>query len=253
MIDTHCHVDFDAFNEDREEVIKRAKDNLDAIINSGTSLDGNKNVLELSKKYEGFLYPSFGYHPVTSQDKSADDLINAQKHLIENIENIVAIGEVGMDYFYTKDKSLRAKQNEIFTSFVKIADEYEVPLLIHARDCEKKAYNIVKEYDGIPNVIFHCYSGSLKTACKILDEDYFISFSTMICYSTHHQQLASEIPLENILTETDSPYLAMTRDERNEPANVIKAGEKISEIQGINFSEVDKVTTSNAKKVFNIK
>lgn len=252
MIDTHCHVDFDAFDKDREEVIKRAKSKLDAFINSGTSLEGNKKALELSKKHENFIYPSFGYHPVTSQEKSQEDLEKAQKHMIENLDNIVAIGEVGMDYFYTKDKLLREKQKEVFTSFVEIANEYEVPLLIHGRDCEKKVYNIVKEYDGIPKVIFHCYSGSLKTARKLLDEGYFMSFSTMICYSKHHQELVSKIPLENILTETDSPYLAATKEERNEPANVINAGLKIAEIQDIDFETVDKVTTKNAIDVFSL-
>ncbi|MCC7554454.1 MAG: TatD family hydrolase [Methanobacteriaceae archaeon] len=252
MIDTHCHIDFEDFSNDRDEVIKRCKNNLTALINSGTSLEGNKNALKLSLEHKNFIYPSFGYHPITSQDKTKEDLKIAQKHMIDNLDNIVAIGEVGMDYFYTKDKFLRAKQNEIFESFAKLSNEYEIPLLIHGRDCEKKVYNIVKDYKNIPEVIFHCYSGSLKTARKLLDENYYISFSTMICYSEHHQELANEIPIENILTETDSPYLAMTREERNEPSNVINAAQKISEIQEIDFNEVDKITTNNAKKVFNL-
>lgn len=252
MIDTHCHIDFEAFENDQEEVIKRSKQNLDGIINSGTSLEGNKKSLELSKKYENFIYPSFGFHPVSSQEKTKEDLEIAQKHLIDNLDNIVAIGEVGMDYFYTKDKSLREKQNQVFESFAKIANDYEVPLLIHGRDCEKKVYNIVKEYKAIPKVVFHCYSGSLKTARKLLDEGYFISFSTMICNSPHHEELAKEIPIENILTETDSPYLAPIRGERNEPSEVLKAGLKLSEIKEMDFKEVDKITTKNAREVFNI-
>lgn len=252
MIDTHCHIHFDDFLSDQVEVIKRCRENLDCIINSGTSLEGNKTTLDLSKEYKNLIYPSLGYHPVTSQEKTEEDLKIAQNHIIDNLDDIVAIGEVGMDYFYTKDKALREKQNRIFESFAKLANEYDVPLLIHGRDCEKKVYNIVKEYKDIPKVIFHCYSGSLKTARKLLDEEYYISFSTMICYSKHHQELAGEIPLENILTETDSPYLAMTREERNEPSNVINAAKMISKIQEQDFDEVDKVTTKNAKEVFNI-
>lgn len=252
MIDTHCHIDFEDFNGDRDKVIKRAKNSLTAIINSGTSYLGNIRALKLAKEHSEFIYPSFGYHPVSSADSSEEDLKIAQEHLINNLDNIVAIGEVGMDYFYVKDKSQREKQKKIFTSFVEIANDYKVPLLIHARDCEKKAYNIVKEYDDIPNIIFHCFSGSLKTARKLLDKDYYMSFSTMICYSERHQNLVKEIPIDNILTETDSPFLAMKKEERNEPANVIKAAYKIAEIQGLDFDTVDKLTTSNAKDAFNL-
>lgn len=253
MIDTHCHIDFEDYDNDRKEVIKRAQQDLDAVINSGTSLEGNENALRLSKEYENFIYPTFGFHPVSSQESTQTEIDEAQKHLIENIDNIVAIGEVGMDYFYTKDKALRQRQKEIFTSFIEIADEHKVPLLMHVRDCEKKAFNLLEEYDNIPYVVFHCFSGSMKTAKRIMDKgNYYMSFSTMICYSQRHQDLVKDIPLEYILTETDSPYLAMTKEERNEPVNVIKAAQKIAEIKNIDFNEVDEITTSNALKIFNI-
>lgn len=252
MIDTHCHVDFEPFNEDREETIKRAKEKLTAIINSGTSLEGNKEVLKLSEEYSNFLYPTFGFHPVSSGQISDENLNLAIDYMKGHIDDILAIGEVGMDYFYVKDKTERARQGEIFTKFVELADEYEVPLLIHARDCEKKAFNIVKEYGNIPSVIFHCYSGSLKTAKKLIEEGYYTSFSTMICYSDYHQELASEIPIENILTETDSPYLAPKRGDRNEPANVVYVVEKLAEIKEESVDTIDKITEKTAKDVFGI-
>jgi len=253
MIDTHCHMDFKPFNEDRKETIKRATEKLTAIINSGTSLEGNKEVLKLSEEYSNFLYPTFGFHPVSSGQISDENLNLAIDYMKEHIDDILAIGEVGMDYFYVKDKQERARQREIFTKFVELANEYEVPLLIHARDCEKKAFNIVQEYDNIPRVIFHCYSGSLKTAKKIVENGYYTSFSTMICYSNHHQELALEIPIENILTETDSPYLAPKRGDRNEPANVVYVVEKLAEIKEESFDTIDKITEKTAKDVFGIK
>ena len=253
MIDTHCHMDFEPFNEDREETIKRAKEKLTAIINSGTSLEGNKEVLKLSNEYSNFLYPTFGFHPVSSGQISDENLNLAIDYMKEHIDDTLAIGEVGMDYFYVKDKQERNRQGEIFTKFVELANEYEVPLLIHARDCEKKAFNIVKEYDNIPSVIFHCYSGSLKTAKKIIENGYYTSFSTMICYSNHHQELAEEIPIENILTETDSPYLAPKRGDRNEPANVGYVVEKLAEIKEESVDTIDKITEKTAKNVFGIK
>ncbi len=253
MIDTHCHINFEDYNNDRDEVIKRSQNTLDAIINSGTNIEENNNVLKLSKEYENFIYPTFGFHPVTSQDSTQNEINKTQKHLIENIDNILAIGEVGMDYFYVKDKKLRQRQKEIFTSFIDIANDYKVPLLMHVRDCEKKAFNILEDYDNIPYVIFHCFSGSLKTAKRIMDKgNYYMSFSTMICYSKRHQDLIKDISLDYILTETDSPYLAMTKEERNEPINVEKAIEKIAEIKNIEKNEVDRITTKNAVKVFNL-
>ncbi len=253
MIDTHCHINFKDYDEDREETIKRAQDKLDAVIVSGTNLEENSNVLELSEKYDGFLYPTFGFHPVSSQNYTDEEVKEAQNHLIDNINNIVAIGEVGTDYFYVKEKAQRERQKEIFKSFIDIANDYKVTLQMHVRDSEKKAYNILENYDNIPYCIFHCYSGSKKLAGKIIEKDnYYMSFSTMICYSSHHQELIKNIPLEHVLTETDSPYLAMTKEERNEPANVSLAVKKIAEIKDLDVSTVDEITTKNAKKVFNI-
>ena len=253
MIDTHCHIDFEEYDKDRDMVIERAKDKLDAMIVSGIGYESNKGVLDLCNEYKNFIYPTFGYHPVSSQNCSKEELKLTHSHLIDNISNIVAIGEVGMDYFYVKDKALREKQKEIFLSFIEIANEYEVPLLMHVRDCEKKALNIVLEYDNIPYVIFHCFSGSAKTAKRITEKDnYFMSFSTMLCYSKQHQELIENISLDHILTETDSPYLAMTKEERNEPANVVNTVKKIAEIQNEDVETVDKITTNNALKVFKI-
>lgn len=253
MIDTHCHIDFEEYDKDRDQVINNAKDVLDAVIVSGIGYQSNKGVLDLSNKYKGFIYPSFGYHPVSSQKYTDEELTLAQKDIIENKDNIVAIGEVGMDFFYVKDKALREKQREIFSSFIEIANDHKIPLLMHVRDCEKKALNMVLEYDDIPYVVFHCFSGSQKTARRIMEKDnYFMSFSTMLCYSKQHQDLIKNVSLDHILTETDSPYLAMTKEERNEPANVVKAVAKIAEIQNEDVETVDNVTTSNARKIFKI-
>lgn len=253
MIDTHCHIDFEDFEDDREDVIARAKEKLDFVVASGFDQKSNQNVLDLSKKYEGFIYPTFGFHPVSSQKSSDDELKEAQNHLIDNLSNIVAIGEVGMDFYYVTDRALRERQQKIFTSFLELANEYKTPIVMHVRDCEKKAVNIIDPYDDIPYFVFHCYGGSLKTAKRIMNKDNcFMSFSTMLCYSKHHQDLIEKIDLNYVLTETDSPYLAMTKDERNEPANVVNAVKKIAEIKNMDVSAVDEITTNNARKIFKI-
>ena len=253
MIDTHCHIDFEDFDSDREEVIKRAKDKLDHVIVSGYSNESNMKVLQLSKEYEGFIYPTFGFHPVSSQNATEEDLKIAHDNIRNHINDILAIGEVGMDYYYVTDNELRERQQEIFRSFLELADEYKVPIVMHVRDCEKKAVNIIEDYDNIPYFVFHCYGGSLKTAKRIMNrDDSYMSFSTMLCYSKHHQDLIEKIDLDYVLTETDSPYLAMTKEERNEPANVVNAVHKIAEIKGMDVSTVDEITTNNARKIFKI-
>ena len=253
MIDTHCHIDFEDFDDDREEVIKRAKDKLDHVIVSGYSNASNMEVLKLSKDYEGFIYPTFGFHPVSSQNATEEDLKIAHKNIETYLDDILAIGEVGMDYYYVTDKALRERQQEIFRSFLELANEYKVPIVMHVRDCEKKAVNIIEDYDDIPYFVFHCYGGSLKTAKRIMNRDNsYMSFSTMLCYSKHHQDLIEKIDLDYVLTETDSPYLAMTKEERNEPVNVVKAVHKIAEIKNMDVSTVDEITTNNARNIFKI-
>ncbi|WP_297982035.1 TatD family hydrolase [uncultured Methanobrevibacter sp.] len=253
MIDTHCHIDFDEFDSDREEVISRAREKLNAIVNSGYGLESNEKALALSKKYEGFVYPTFGFHPVSSQNSPQEEIDAAHKQMIDHLDEILAVGEVGMDFFYCTDKAMRLRPQEIFMGFVEIANEYKKPLLIHGRDCERKIFNLIQDYDDIPKVIFHCYGGSLKTARRMLDKDnYYISCSTMVCYSQRHQELFREIPIERILTETDSPYLAMTKDERNEPLNVQRAVNKLAELQDLDVAYVDETTEKNARKVFGI-
>lgn len=253
MIDTHCHIDFEDFDDDRKEVIGRAKDKLDNVIVSGYSNESNMKVLQLSKDHEGFIYPTFGFHPVSSQNATQEDIDIAHDNISKYLNDIVAIGEVGMDYFYVTDKALRERQQEIFKGFLELANEYKVPIVMHVRDCEKKAVNIIPEYEDIPYFVFHCYGGSLKTAKKIMNMDNCaMSFSTMLCYSKHHQDLMEKISLDYVLTETDSPYLAMTKEERNEPANVTKAVAKIAEIKNMDIEAVDEITTNNARKIFKI-
>ena len=253
MIDTHCHIDFEDFDGDREDVIKRAKDKLDHIIVSGYSNDSNMDVLKLSKDYEGFIYPTFGFHPVSSQNATQEDIDIAHNNIKNHLNDILAIGEVGMDYYYVTDKALRERQQEIFRGFLELADEYRVPIVMHVRDCEKKAVNIIEDYENIPYFVFHCYGGSLKTAKRIMNrDDSYMSFSTMLCYSKHHQDLIEKINLDYVLTETDSPYLAMTKEERNEPVNVVRAVHKIADIKDMDVETVDEITTSNARKIFKI-
>jgi len=252
MIDTHCHVDFKDFNKTRDEVIKRAQEKLTAIINSGASLGGNRRTLELIDKYRGFLYGTLGFHPVNASKADSVVVDEVLDEVNLNVDKAVAIGETGLDFYHVKDNEARKRQINVFESFIDLACEYEMPLVVHARDAESKAFDIIKRYNSLQDVVFHCYGGDAKTANAIIEEGYYISFSTMVCFSSHHQNLVEDPPLSNILTETDSPYLSPFEGIRNEPAFVEEAIKKIADIKSISLEEVGKTTQKNARDVFGL-
>ncbi|MDI6643460.1 MAG: TatD family hydrolase [Methanobacteriaceae archaeon] len=252
MIDTHCHVDFKDYNKNREEVIERAKKDLTCIINSGATLGGNRRTLQLIKDHQKFIYGTFGFHPVNAAKAEAVVLKDVKKEILSNLDKAVALGETGLDFYHTTDLEGKRKQEKVFNSFIDLASEYEMPLLVHARDSERKAFEMVKKYSDIPNVVFHCYSGDDATAKDIIDEGYFISVSSMICFSNHHQNLIKDLPLSYMITETDSPYLSPFKGKRNEPSNVKYVVNKIAEIKDQSFDKIDKLTEKNAKKVFRV-
>ncbi len=252
MIDTHCHVDFKEYNKNRKEVIERAKGKLAAIINSGASLGGNRRTLNLQGEYNGFLYSTLGFHPSKASKTDSSIIKQVLDEININIDLAVGIGETGLDFHEITDTNARKKQVKLFEIFIELSKEYGLPLILHARDAEEKALAMVKKASSINNVVFHCYGGDARTAELIIEEGYHISLSTIVCFSKHHQKLAKEIPLSNILTETDSPYMSPFKGIRNEPAFVEETVRIIAEKKSISPTEVDRTTEKNAKKIFNI-
>lgn len=252
MMDIHCHVDFKEFNKNRKDVIERAKKKLNAIINSGASLGGNRRTLKLIEENKGFIHGTLGFHPVNASRADQSIIEQAFREISENIDKAVALGETGLDFHHIGDTENRNRQLKVFRSFINLANEYEMPLVIHARDAESRSFEMVKKYSKDIDIIFHCYGGDLETMNKILEESYYISYSTVICYSDHHNKLVRKTPVENILTETDSPYLSPFKGQKNEPAFVEETVKKIAEIKASSFEEIDKITEKNARKIFNI-
>jgi TatD DNase family protein len=252
MIDTHCHVDFKEYNKNREEVMKRAKSKLTAIINSGASLGGNRRTLNLQEEYNGFLYSTLGFHPSNASKADSTVIKQALDEINENIAFAIGIGETGLDFHEITDKNARRRQEKLFKIFIELSEEYELPLIVHARDAEENALAMIKESTSLNDVVFHCYGGDVKTAELIVEEGYYISLSTIVCFSEHHQNLAAAIPISNILTETDSPYLSPFKGIRNEPSFVEEAVKTIALMKSISPTKVDRKTEKNAKKIFNI-
>ena len=252
MIDAHCHVDFKEYNKNRKEVMERAKSKLTAIINSGASLGGNRRTLNLQEEYKGFLYSTLGFHPSKASKADSTIIKQALDEINTNIDLAVGMGETGLDFHEITDTNARKRQVKLFEIFIELSKEYGLPLIVHARDAEEKALSMVKKASSISDVVFHCYGGDLRTAELIVEEGYYISLSTIVCFSDHHQKLAEEIPISNLLTETDSPYLSPFKGIRNEPAFVEETVRIIAEKKSISPSEVGRATEKNAKKIFKI-
>jgi TatD DNase family protein len=264
MIDAHCHLNFQAFNEDFDEAIKRAQElGVETIINTGTSIESSTKAVELAQKYEN-LYAIVGIHPhhADKVTKGWDEKINA----LAKMPKVVGIGEVGMDYYSYKSNGVTDPklQREIFARQIEISIENKLPLQIHGRHAGKDILEIISEYKEqlleIPGM-FHCFAGNIEYLEKVLAMGFCVGFDGNITYKglapgedTALADLVAKAPLERIITETDSPYLPPVphRGSRNEPSYVIIVGNSIAEIKNISFDVVNKATSENAKRVFKL-
>ncbi|MCM8763056.1 MAG: TatD family hydrolase [Candidatus Omnitrophica bacterium] len=252
LIDTHCHLDFPEFDLDRDDVIRRAKDTgIGYIINIGSSLEGSRQAVALSKQYT-FIYATVGIHPHEA-DKVNEEIYAQLKHLAKE-NKVVAIGEIGLDYY--KNYSLISNQKKLFKTLAELAKDLGLPLIIHCRQAEEDVLEILKPL--LPHkIVLHCFSGNTDFLQACLDLGFFISFTLNITYkkAQNLRTLVKIAPLERIFLETDAPFLPpeSLRGRRNEPAYVKILAEEIARIKDINFEEVAAITTANAQKFFNLR
>lgn len=252
MIDSHCHLNFVDFDKTREEIIEKTKKEFKYVVDSGASIESNEKSLKLKKEYDGFFKTTMGYHPVYAGRDDEETSEKTIEQIIENIENIEAVGEIGLDYSESRPEDELKRQHERFHKLLEIASEYDKPIVLHVRDAEKRALNIVQEYPNIPDVIFHCFSGSKNTAIEAADNGYYISFATNALFSKKHKKNIKAVPLENMLTETDSPYLSPIKGEPNQPLNIRMTIERIERTKKVSFDEIEKITEKNAIRVYNL-
>jgi len=248
IIDSHCHLDFPKFNPDREEAILRArKAGVVGMVNSGISLKGNRMSLELAEKNED-IHATLGLSPDIGRE-GTDDAINSILAQIEaNAGKAVGIGEAGLDFQDCKTNEERERQTASFKKVIELAKDLDKPLVVHARLAEAEVLKLVK---GTDTVVYHCYSGSPETMLEIVDAGYYISLATLVCFSEHHQALAAELPPENLLLETDSPFLS-PRKGRNEPAYIADSIPVVAQLKEMEPAEIARIATENARRVFGI-
>ncbi|MBN2110138.1 MAG: TatD family hydrolase [Methanosarcinaceae archaeon] len=248
VIDSHCHLDFPKFNRDRDDTIKRARAcGVVGMINSGIDYRTNNNSLELAAKYD-FIHATLGLSPQMVPEAPDDKIKQILSQMERNIDRAAGIGEAGLDFYYCKTEAGRKRQEEVFRQVIGIAERYNKTLVIHGRDGEELAH---KMSGDLGRVVFHCYGGSLETMQNIVDAGHYVSVPTLVCFSEHHRTIAKNLPLENMLIETDSPYLS-PRKGRNEPAFVRDSVPVIAQLKDIDESQVAMATMQNTRRAFGL-
>jgi TatD DNase family protein len=251
-IDTHCHLHFNQFDDDREKVIQRAIQNkIDAIITIGTDISTSKQAIALAEKF-AIVYAAVGIHPNDSNEVKNDEIDTIEKLFTQN--KIVALGEIGLDYY--RLQSSKEQQMKIFRLQVQLARKLQVPVIIHNRDAHEDLLNIIME-EKVHQVsgVLHSFSGSESFLDAALKQNLFISFTGVVTFkNTNYYKLVDRVPLEQILLETDSPFLSPEpfRGKRNEPSYLIYSAEKIAQIKGIPIEKLAEVSSENARNLFRL-
>ncbi len=251
FFDSHSHFNDEKFDIDREEIIKNVyEEGITRTVCVGYNVEKSRFALEIANSHD-FIYATCGISPNDIEDFSESNLKEIE--IIGKMKKIVDIGEIGLDYYWNKENKL--EQKELFIKQIEIANRLEKPIVIHTRDAFIDTIDILKEYPVIKKGIFHCCPLNQELIKEGLKLGFYISFSGNITFkNAKSAECVSLVPLDRILIETDSPYLSPEpfRGHRNDPSKVKFVANKISQIKGIDLSDVTKITYNNANKIFNI-
>ena len=235
-----------------DEVLQNAKENsIRKLIIPAANPKDFSNIIKFINKYEN-VYGMLGVHPSDAKDWN-DNLIDQIKSLAEN-KKIVAIGEIGLDYYW--DKSFNNLQKEIFIKQIKLANELNLPIDVHDREAHKDTFDILTEYNKGSNVVMHCFSGSVEFAKECIKQGWYLGIGGVVTFKNaiKMKEVVKNIPLEYIILETDAPYLAPVpyRGKENQPAYVKYVAEEIAKIKQIPYETVNKITETNTERIFNL-
>lgn len=253
IFDSHAHYDDEVFDKDREVVIKELKQNeVIGVLNCGSSIEGARSSVELSNKYD-YFYAAVGMHP-NHADEFNDETLNELKELAKLNNKVKAIGEIGLDYYYDDGPS-REVQKDVFRKQMKLAEELNLPVIIHDREAHEDTLNILKEFPNVIGVV-HCFSGSVEFARECLRIGYYLGFTGVVTFKNAKKPLEvlKEVPMNRILVETDCPYLAPVpyRGKRNRSEYISEIIKVISDIKGISVETVEYETIKNTKDLLEI-
>lgn len=246
--DSHCHI-FNEYYTDIAEILKKAEESkVDKFIVAATDIKSSVEVLNLAKEYKN-IYICLGIHP-DSIDNSLDEF---EKILVENVDNekLVAIGEIGLDYYYGKDT--RDMQIKYFEYQLSLAEKYDLPVVVHSRDATKDTIDCLKKY-RVTGVV-HCFTGSLDTAKIYMKMGFYIGVNGVMTFKKAKiDEVIKEIPLEKLVLETDSPYLTPEpyRKYKNQPAYIYTIAQYLANLKGVSLEEISRITEKNIKDIFDI-
>lgn len=253
FVDSHLHIDMINFNNDREEVIKRAlNSNIKYFLNVGYDYNSSINSINLTKKYDNF-FGAIGFHPHDAKYFKNEYLDEFEK-FIKNNKKIIAIGEIGLDYF--RNLSPKEIQIEVFTKQIEFAIELSMPIIIHERDSFIDVVNILKKYKGKIKGVFHCFNRDLYALKEIVNLNFYFGIGGVITYpkNTLLRESIKKSSLDKVILETDAPYLPPQnkRGKRNEPYFLIFTAQYLANIYGISLEKLAEKTTENFSNLFKI-
>ena len=252
LFDTHAHLNDSCFDGDRLELLQTLPaQGVGLVMNAGCSLTSSREALEMAKAYD-YLYCAVGSHP-DSADEVCDQVLEEYRGLCKQNPKVKAIGEIGLDYHY--EDIPRELQKKAFIAQMELARELDLPVIVHERDAHEDGLAIVRQFPTVKGV-FHCYSGSAEMARQLTDLGWYIGFTGVLTFKNARRavETAQAIPLEQIVIETDCPYMAPEpfRGKRNNPALVYRVAEKLAEIRGISVEEAQRATFDNGKRLYRI-
>lgn len=250
--DTHAHYDSSKFAEDRDEVIRAAYESgVSLIVDPGDTLERSRNTVALAEQYN-FIYAAVGVHPEEFETWT-DDTVDRLRELAGN-PKVVAIGEIGLDYYW--DKSHTELQKQMFRTQIELALELNLPIIVHDREAHGDCFSIVCDYPALRGV-FHCYSGSAEMAKELLKRGWYLGFDGPITYKNNVKamEVLAVTPLDRIVLETDSPYLSPVpnRGKRNDSRNLTYIAAVVAREKGISVEDAAAITFENGKRLYGIR
>ena len=252
LFDTHAHLNDPAFDPDREALIESfAAAGVGLVMNAGCSLESSRDIVAMADKYP-WLYASVGSHPDSANEVN-EEVLEEYRKLCKLSDKVKAIGEIGLDYYY--EDIPREIQQRAFRMQMALAQELDLPVIVHERDAHNDGLAIVREFPKVKGV-FHCYSGSAEMARQLVDLGWYIGFTGVLTFKNARKavETAASIPLDRIVLETDCPFMAPEpfRGKRNHPGYLYRMAEKLAEIRGICVEEVHAATYENGKRLYRI-
>ena len=252
LFDTHAHLNDPAFDPDREALMESFADaGVGLVMNAGCSLESSRDIVAMADRYP-WLYASVGSHP-DSADEVNEEVLEEYRKLCKLSDKVKAIGEIGLDYYY--EDIPRDIQQRAFRMQMALAQELDMPVIVHEREAHNDGMCIVKEFPKVKGV-FHCYSGSAEMARQLVNMGWYIGFTGVLTFKNARKavETAASIPLDRIVLETDCPFMAPEpfRGKRNHPGYLYRMAERLAEIRGISVEEVHRITTENGKRLYRI-